>query len=248
MESNCCPGCKSVFPTPHTFIQHLNTVGATCVPVLQDLFKIPTPPAFIRGAGETDISGQFHHNSAVLYGRGETLLDRLRKDEHERRRKHQIYYPFADEGEWSLAKFLASNLTKTQVAENLKLPWVCILRLRCFDSHSTVQFKTRPRPSFENMDRMYSWLAALPQGAQWQSTKIEIQGFELVQDACLIWRDGLDVVVDLFSNPIFAKYMTYDPHIVMRGAEREYSEFFTGTRAHAIQVSSRDIVDVTLLK
>ena len=142
MESNCCPSCNSVFPTPRAFVQHLNTDGIGCVPNLQDLFKIPTPPAFIRGAGETNVSGQFHRNSALIYGRGETLLDQLRKDEHERRREHQIYYPFADEGEWSLAKFLATNLTKTQVTEFLKLPWVRILRLHCFESHLTVQFKT----------------------------------------------------------------------------------------------------------
>ena len=53
----------------------------------------------------------------------------------------------------------------------------------------------------------------------------------------MIWRDGLEVAKDLFSNPIFANYMMYDPHKVMRGAEREYSEFFTGTQASEIQVS-----------
>ena len=58
-----------------------------------------------------------------------------------------------------------------------------------------------------------------------------------MQDPRLIWRDGLEVAKDLFSNPIFAKYMTYDPHKVMRGEEREYSEFFTGTHAFEIQVS-----------
>ena len=31
--------------------------------------------------------------------------------------------------------------------------------------------------------------------------------------------------------------MTYNPHKVMRGAEQEYSEFFTGTHAFKIQVS-----------
>ena len=35
---------------------------------------------------------------------------------------------------------------------------------------------------------------------------------------------------------MFARYMTYDPHIVMQGREREYSEFFTGTRVFDIQV------------
>lgn len=60
----------------------------------------------------------------------------------------------------------------------------------------------------------------------------------MVQDAHLIWRDGMEVVRDLFSNPAFANYMTYDPHIVRCGEVREYSDFFTGTRAFAIQVSS----------
>ncbi|KAF8131551.1 hypothetical protein EV363DRAFT_1165470, partial [Boletus edulis] len=54
-----------------------------------------------------------------------------------------IYYPFANEEEWSLAKFLALNFTQTQVAEFLKLP--------CFG--------TRVKPSFENADEMYGWLA-----------------------------------------------------------------------------------------
>lgn len=99
----------------------------TCVSTLQDSIKIPTPPAFIRHATETNVTGQYHKNSGFVFGKGETLLDRLRKHEHERRREHQIYYPFADEGEWSLARFLALNMTKTQVTEFLKLSWVRIV-------------------------------------------------------------------------------------------------------------------------
>ena len=55
----------------------------------------------------------------------------------------------------------------------------------------------------------------------------------------MIWCDGLEVVKDLFSNPMFAKYMTYSPHEVRCGEEHEYSEFFTGTRVFAIQVSDQ---------
>ena len=76
-------------------------------------------------------------------------------------------------------------------------------------------------------------------GPQWQSTKINVSGYETTEDAHLIWRDGLEVVKDLFSNPMFAKYMTYSPHKVRCGEEREYSEFFTGTRVFAIQVSDQ---------
>ena len=56
-------------------------------------------------------------------------------------------------------------------------------------------------------------------------------------EARLIWCDALEVVKDLFSNPMFANYMSYDPHKVTVGQEREYSKFFTGMRAFAIQVS-----------
>ncbi|KAF8432113.1 hypothetical protein L210DRAFT_3614365 [Boletus edulis BED1] len=34
---------------------------------------------------------------------------------------------------------------------------------------------------------------------------------------------------------MFARYMTYDLHVIMKGADREYGEFFTGTRASEIQ-------------
>lgn len=37
---------------------------------------------------------------------------------------------------------------------------------------------------------------------------------------------------------MFTKYMTYDPHVVMHGMEREYSKFFTGMHAHTIQVNT----------
>ena len=67
--------------------------------------------------------------------------------------------------------------------------------------------------------------------------KINVLGYETTEDARLIWHDGLEVVKDLFSNLMFAKYMTYSPHEVRCGEERKYSEFFTGTCAFAIQVS-----------
>ncbi|KAI6034859.1 hypothetical protein F5J12DRAFT_901798 [Pisolithus orientalis] len=35
-----------------------------------------------------------------------------------------MYYPFQSQGEWSLAKFLAENLTQTQIKRFLALPWL----------------------------------------------------------------------------------------------------------------------------
>ena len=89
-------------------------------------YEIPVPPALKWGAGEMDITGQYHEHSGAIYRIGQTLLGRLKKHKFERRRDYNVYYPFKDEGEWELAKFLALNLNKTQISEFLKLRWVCV--------------------------------------------------------------------------------------------------------------------------
>lgn len=81
------------------------------------------PPAFSRRPGES-VTGQYHPTSGYLFGRGETLLDKLRKDPYEGHRKLVPYYPFQDEGEWELAKFLSTHLTQAEMNEFLRLKWV----------------------------------------------------------------------------------------------------------------------------
>jgi len=116
-----CLSCHSLFPSPDVLVHHLNTGGTSCISILEDSFEIPTPPAFICGTGETNIAGQYHEHSEYIYGKGETLLDHLKMHEHERCQEHQMYYPFPNEGEWELAKFLVLNLTKAQISQFLKL-------------------------------------------------------------------------------------------------------------------------------
>jgi hypothetical protein len=77
---------------------------------------------------------------------------------------------------------------------------------------------------------------ALPGGPTWQSTTLEICGCTTTRPIRLMWRDAREVVKDILHNPIFANYMTFDPHIVMHASSREYGEFFTGNRAQHIQV------------
>lgn len=152
-----------------------------------------------------------------------------------------MYYPFADEGEWSLAKFLVLNMNKTQVSEYLKLPWVCCIYTECVGRSPTSyeQFETRPKQSFQNMDQMYAWLRPFQKEYIGSLQRLTYR-FEMLQDANLIWHDGLEFIRDLFSNLMCIKYMTYNPHTDMCGTECEYSEFFTGACAHTIQVSSQD--------
>ncbi|KAF8432114.1 hypothetical protein L210DRAFT_3650606 [Boletus edulis BED1] len=73
-----------------------------------------------------------------------------------------MFYPFQDEGEWELAKFLALNLKKSQVSQFLKLKW----------------FENRPKPSFNTVEKLFGWFTALPQGYAWRSSPITFKGFK----------------------------------------------------------------------
>jgi hypothetical protein len=52
------------------------------------------------------------------------MFDRLEDDRYAYRRKINNHYPFRDEGEWELGKFMVENLTQTQMIKFLKLKWV----------------------------------------------------------------------------------------------------------------------------
>ena len=56
---------------------------------------------------------------------------------------------------------------------------------------------------------------------------MEVVGYKTTHPVWLIWQDPLEVVMDIFSNPIFENHMTYNPHLVKQGEDQEYSEFFT---------------------
>ncbi|KAL4073273.1 hypothetical protein V8B97DRAFT_2023063 [Scleroderma yunnanense] len=213
-----CPSCGLQFSSSDALVHHFNTDGMQCISSLED-FGIPTLPTFVQGAEETNVTGKYDGQPRHLFGKGKMLLDCLKTHKHERHHKHLIYYPFADKCKWELAKFLALNLNKTQVSWFLKLQW--------FDTHA--------KPSFETANQLFGWLESLPAGPQWQSMKINTSGYKTTEEVCLIWHDSLEVMKDLFSNPMFVKYMTYSPQEVRCDEECEYSKFFTGTHAFVIQ-------------
>lgn len=99
-----------------------------------------------------------------------------------------------------------------------------------------LQFDTRKRPSFPSADHLLAWVDALPSGPSWQCTTMELPGVTTAHPMRLVWRDAREVVEDILSNPIFANHMTFDPYKVFRNNQREYGEFFSGERAHEIQV------------
>jgi hypothetical protein len=80
----------------------------------------------LRGSHSSTSSttGFCHPQSGYVYGVGKNLFDKLQDDQYDYRRKINTYYPFQDEGEWELGRFLVESLTQTQIDRFLRLKWV----------------------------------------------------------------------------------------------------------------------------
>ncbi|KAG1819057.1 uncharacterized protein BJ212DRAFT_1446201 [Suillus subaureus] len=64
-----------------------------------------------------------HLKAGYIFGVGRNMLDRLEDDTYAYRQKINHYYPFQDEDEWELGKFMVENLTQTQMIKFLRLKW-----------------------------------------------------------------------------------------------------------------------------
>ncbi|KAG2738577.1 hypothetical protein P692DRAFT_201873865 [Suillus brevipes Sb2] len=167
------------------------------------------------------VNATCHPQSGHVYGVGRNMLDKLDDDQYAHRRKINPHYPFHDEGEWELGKFLVENLTQTQMTKFLKLKW--------FDCPN------RARPSFTTKDCLLDWVDSLPSFTPWKVSKLEFKGYKTVHPVELVWRDALEVVKQLFSDPTFANHMTFRPHVAMAKNQREYGDYMSADMAWKIQ-------------
>ncbi|KAG1877321.1 hypothetical protein F4604DRAFT_1924397 [Suillus subluteus] len=217
-----CLNCELEFASNLIVLDHLNDPVHSCWSN-EPTYRLPVPPAFQQGgSGQEEVTGQHHSKSGYLFGRGQNILQKMEDHDPDQKRHRAINpsYPFVDQAKWQLAEFIVQPLNKTDVNKFLKLDW----------------FQTsRSRPSFKNADQLFGWIDALPSGPEWQSTTFEFIDYKTARLMELIWHNGLEVIKDLFANPIFSNYMMYNPHLVMTGSECEYSEFFTSEMALNIQ-------------
>ncbi|KAG2039998.1 hypothetical protein BDR03DRAFT_932839 [Suillus americanus] len=136
----------------------------------------------------------------------------LQEDEYDYRRKINTYYPFHDEGEWELGRFLVENLTQTQIDKFLKL-----------------------KPSFTSKDQLLDWVDALPSFVPWKVSNIEFTGYKTTYPVQLIWHDALEVIKQLFSDPVFANHITFQLHVVNTRGQRKYGDYMSADMAWKIQ-------------
>ncbi|KAG1843883.1 hypothetical protein F4604DRAFT_1884546 [Suillus subluteus] len=214
-----CPNCSGEFSSIEAVVLHLNS-QSTCWPHEAHPQHSPVPPG-LRGShpSTSDTTGHFHPRSGYVFGLGKNLFDRLQEDQYNYRREVNTYYPFHDEGEWELARFLVENLNQTQIDKFLKLKW----------------FNTCPKPSFTSKDQLLDWMDALPCFAEWKVSNLEFTGYKTIRPIQLIWRDALEVVKQLFSDPVFANHITFQPHIANVRNQCEYGDYMSADLAWKIQ-------------
>lgn len=118
-----CPNCKlGDYSSIQALISHFNS-PSTCWPFDARPQTLPIPSVFNQ-CGRIPVTGTCYPQSGYVYGVGRNMLDKLEDDQYAYRQKINPYYPFHDEGEWELGKFLVENLTQTQITKFLKLRWV----------------------------------------------------------------------------------------------------------------------------
>jgi hypothetical protein len=100
--------------------------------------------------------------------------------------------------------------------------------------------KVQQRPlSFKSAGELRNRIELLPSGPQWLMENIQIPGGDTCTDLKLYYRDGLEVFKFLFGNPVYERFMVYEPYKVYADKEKEkrlYTEMMSGEWAWECQV------------
>jgi Plavaka transposase len=105
--------------------------------------------------------------------------------------------------------------------------------------HSKILQMQHSPLSFGTAKELHSRIELLPSGPQWFSERILTPGYPTKRPVTLYYRDALDCLESLFSNPIFNDHMDFAPYKLYKSAdklERIYSEWMTGDSPWEMQV------------
>ncbi|KAJ8486761.1 hypothetical protein ONZ45_g14559 [Pleurotus djamor] len=132
------------------------------------------------------------------------------------------WYPYADEEEWEVVRWLTNSVTQADLDKYLKVEHV----------------KAHGGLSFSSKYQFYKQLDKLPTGPDWHCEVVQIQGDQHNPDGSImmedveVWRrDPVECIRELIANPAFKDYMAYLPEQVFadkEGTQRIYDEMWTG--------------------
>lgn len=140
------PHCPKAFSSIDDALEHLNDPFTSCAPRIRtpapgesifDIFQeeysnysldstddeqdeVPLqPPSAPRGEYV-----QYHPLSSFYVEKGNNTLHEMSNDEYAQNRLENPYWPFPDEAQWKLSKWINDNLTLSQANDLLKMDWV----------------------------------------------------------------------------------------------------------------------------
>ncbi|KAH9171632.1 hypothetical protein EDB89DRAFT_2070565 [Lactarius sanguifluus] len=164
---------------------------------------------------------QEYVGAAREYGRGTTFLQSFDHDQYAQERKKNIFYPFASRAEWEMAAFLLrSGLSMASIDSFLSLELINGLGL-----------------SFRNAKRLRGLAEMLPQGPEWRCKPCD-SPFPMKKNVHLFYRDPLECIQCILSNPLMNDHIRFTPFRVYESAVsamRIYTEWLTGDVAWSMQ-------------
>ncbi|KAH9017835.1 hypothetical protein EDB84DRAFT_1245978, partial [Lactarius hengduanensis] len=136
-------------------------------------------------------------------------------------RKKNIFYPFASRAEWEMAAFLLrSGLAMSSIDSFLSLELISGLGL-----------------SFRNAKRLRGLAEMLPKGPEWRCKPCD-SPYPTKKDVALFYRDPLECIQSILSNPLVNDYIKFTPFRVYKSAVsamRIYTEWLSGDVAWSMQ-------------
>ncbi|KAH9164866.1 hypothetical protein EDB89DRAFT_2116190 [Lactarius sanguifluus] len=164
---------------------------------------------------------QEYVGAAREYGRGTTFLQSFDRDQYAQERKKNIFYPFASRAEWEMAAFLLrSGLSMASIDSFLSLELINGLGL-----------------SFRNAKRLRGLAEMLPQGPEWRCKPCD-SPFPMKKNVHLFYRDPLECIQCILSNPLMNDHIRFTPFRVYESAVsamRIYTKWLTGDVAWSMQ-------------
>ncbi|KAG2338456.1 hypothetical protein BDR05DRAFT_893431 [Suillus weaverae] len=147
------------------------------------------------GTAQESLVEKYEGAGACYSQNGLTFLDIFNADEYAEYRKDNLFYPFASREEWEVTDYLLhSSLSMAAINEFLKLQMVCARTL-------TQRFNAR---------ELHSRAEMLPSRPSWKCQTIpSIQPTK--SPICLFWRDPIECLESLFSNPLFHDKLDFIP-------------------------------------
>ncbi|KIK14014.1 hypothetical protein PISMIDRAFT_117769, partial [Pisolithus microcarpus 441] len=141
---------------------------------------------------------------------------------HALHRQTNMYYPFANLGDWEMANFL------------LQLN----LSMREIDSYLSLSMTKKMLLSFWTAKELRGHIEDLPKGLCWK-IRIVPTHHPTTSPIELYWRDPLECIEALFNHPFYAGKMDYSPFRMFTAAGqimRVYSEWMSSDGAWELQV------------